>query len=491
MSISTFPEGRLLDANDRYAELTGFGREELIGRTVAELGLWVDVAEHEALVRSLHEKGSPHDAELQYRRKSGEVRAARTSYELVEVGGEACLLGLSEDVSDRRFLEAQLRQAQKMEAVGRLAGGVAHDFNNLLTAILGYTGLMLRRLPPDDPLRHGAQEIEKAGERAADLTRQLLAFSRKQLLMPQVLDLGVAVAETESMLRRVIGEDIELTTSTEVPLDAVRVDVGQIEQVILNLAVNARDAMPGGGRLTIALRNVTLDEGFARDHPGAKFGPHVLLAVSDTGVGMSPETQSHVFEPFFTTKEVGKGTGLGLATVYGIVKQSDGYIAVRSELGRGSTFEVYLPRVEEAALPLRSERAFTPSRGSETVLLVEDEEAVRNLMREILDSAGYVVLAAASGAEAMRRSRDHAGPIHLLITDVVMPGMSGPQLASQIAAERPGMRILYTSGYPDDALGPHGGLPPGTAFVQKPLTPDDLADRVREVLDAPTSAEGG
>jgi PAS domain S-box-containing protein len=485
MSISTFKEGRILDANDRYAELTGYRREELIGRTVAELGLWVDAAEHETLVRSVHERGAPLAGELQYRRKSGEIRAARTSYELVEVGGLACLLGLSEDVSDRRSLEAQLRQAQKMEAVGRLAGGIAHDFNNLLTAILGYTGLMLRRLEPEAPLRHHAQEIQKAGDRAAELTHQLLAFSRKQVLIPQVLDLGVVVTETKNMLRRLIGEDIELVTTTEAPLGAVRADVSQVDQVIVNLAVNARDAMPRGGRLTISLRNVELDEAFAREHAGARTGPHVLLAVSDTGVGMSPETLSHLFEPFFTTKEVGKGTGLGLATVYGIVKQSDGYIAVRTDLGHGSTFEVYLPRVEGAVRPRRLERALTSSRGTETVLLVEDEAGVRRLVQEILESAGYRVLTAASGPEALQQSRDHEGTIHLLLTDVVMPGMSGPQLAERIATTRPGLRTLYTSGHTDDTLGPHGGLPPGMAFVQKPLTPDALADRVRELLDGP------
>ena len=488
MSISTFKEGRILDANDRYAELTGYRREEIIGRTAAELGLWVDAAEHGALVRSVHEKGSPLDAELQYRRKSGEIRAARTSYDVVEVGGEACLLGLSEDVSDRRALESQLRQAPKMEAVGRLAGGIAHDFNNLLTAILGYAGLMLRRLEPGAPLRHHAQEIQKAGDRAAELTRQLLAFSRKQVLIPQVLDLGVVVAETENMLRRLIGEHIELVTAKGAPLGTVRADVSQIDQVIMNLAVNGRDAMLGGGQLTITLRNVELDEAFGRDHPGAKVGPHVLLAVSDTGVGMSPETQSHLFEPFFTTKEVGKGTGLGLATVYGIVKQSDGYIAVRSELGRGSTFEVYLPRLEEVARMPRSERAAVPPLGTETVLLVEDEEAVRRLVQEILESAGYRVLAAASGPEALQRSRDHKGPIQLMVTDVVMPGMSGPQLADLIAATRPDLRILYTSGHTDDAL---GGLPPGRAFVQKPLTPDVLADRVRDILDGPSPGTSG
>jgi two-component system cell cycle sensor histidine kinase/response regulator CckA len=285
MSISTLSEGRILDANDRYAELTGYSREELIGRTAGELGLWVDVTEHELLVRSMREQGSSHDSELKYRRKSGDIRAARTSYVRVEVGGEACLLGFSEDVSDRRSLEAQLRQAQKMEAVGRLAGGIAHDFNNLLTAILGYAGLMLRRLDRDDPVRHNAEEVQKAGERAAELTRQLLAFSRKQVMIPQVLDLGEVVAETESILRRLIGEDVELATSTDTPLGAVRADGSQVEQVVMNLVVNARDAMPKGGRLTLTLRNVELDEAFVRDHPGAKPGPHVRFRSATPGSG--------------------------------------------------------------------------------------------------------------------------------------------------------------------------------------------------------------
>ena len=484
MSISTFAEGRILDANERYAQLTGYPREELLARTVAELGLWADAAAHQALLRSVGENGSLRDAEIHYRRKSGEVRAARTSYELIEVGGERCLLGLSEDVSDRRSLEEQLRQAQKMEAVGRLAGGIAHDFNNLLTAILGYAGLMIRRLPSRDPVRHNAEEIVKAGERAAELTRQLLAFSRKQVLLPQVLDLGRVVAETESMLRRLIGENIELVTRVEAPL---RRGSGR------RRPARAGHREPGGerarchapgGRLTLDLRNVELDQEFLRKHPGAKAGPHVRLAVSDTGVGMSPEVQSHVFEPFFTTKEVGKGTGLGLATVYGIVKQSEGYIAVRSEPGRGATFEVYLPRLEGAALPSRVERVPPPPRGTETVLLVEDEPAVRSLMREILTAAGYAVLEAASGAEALERSRDHEGEVHLLMTDVVMPGMSGPELARHITSTRPGLRILFISGHTNDDLGLQEVLGPGRAFLQKPLTPDHLAARVREILDS-------
>ncbi|HSB60893.1 MAG TPA: PAS domain S-box protein, partial [Vicinamibacteria bacterium] len=491
MSITTLKQGRILDVNDRYARMTGYRPEELIGRTVAELGLGAESADREAFVRAIEEGGGPRELEFRFRRKSGEVREARTSYVLVEVGGETSVLGLSEDVSERRLLEAQLRQAQKMEAVGRLAGGIAHDFNNLLTAILGYASLLLRRLGPRDPLGHNAREILRASERAADLTRQLLAFSRQQVLVPRVLDLREVVTDVESMLRRLIGEDVELLTTSAPDLGRVKADLGQVEQVIVNLALNARDAMPRGGRLTIGLRNVEVGEGFVREHPGARPGPSVVLAVCDTGAGMSPETQSHVFEPFFTTKEVGKGTGLGLATVYGIVKQSGGYIGVQSELGRGSTFEIYLPRVEEA-LDGRPEGApVQVPRGAETILLVEDEEAVRGLVREILEGAGYRVLEAASGDDALQLSGDHAGPIHLMVTDVVMPGMSGPQLVRRMADSRPDMRILYASGYTDDALGPHGVLKPGVAFIQKPWSPDLLAARVREVLDEPGPARRG
>jgi len=385
--------------------------------------------------------------------------------------------------------QAQLIQAQKMEAVGRLAGGVAHDFNNLLTIITGRSRLLLERLDPDGPLRRHVQLIDQTAERAAALTQQLLAFSRKQVLQPKVLDLNAVVTSTEKMLRRLIGEDIELLTRRGSDLGSVEADPGQLEQMILNLAVNARDAMPRGGRLTIETANVELDPAFVRRHPGAQPGAHVALVVSDIGMGMDADTQAHLFEPFFTTKGPGQGTGLGLATVYGIVKQSGGYISVESELGRGTSFTIYLPRIEQAAEAVEpgSDAAGTPQ-GSETILLVEDEDGVRDLTREILEMSGYTVLEARHGAEALVVGEQHPGPIHLLVSDVVMPQMGGRELADRLRALRQGIKVLFMSGYMDDAIGHHGALDPGTNLLPKPFSPDALARKVREVLDAPADA---
>ncbi len=382
-----------------------------------------------------------------------------------------------------RQQEDQLRQAQKMEAVGRLAGGIAHDFNNLLTVITGRSDLLLRRLPAGDPVRRDVELIKRTGERAAVLTRQLLAFSRKQMLQPKVLDLNQVVASVAQMLQRLIGEDVDLVTALDRDLGLVTADPAQIEQIIMNLAVNARDAMPHGGRLRLETANVELDQAFVAVHPGASAGAHAMLAVGDTGTGMTPEVQAHIFEPFFTTKEVGKGTGLGLATVYGIVKQHDGYIAVESAPGAGTTLRVYLRRVQkpvERAEPGPAQPAL--SRASETVLLVEDEADLRTLAAEILEGAGYAVLAAGGPGEAMERARHHLGPIHLLLTDVVMPEMSGRDLAERLALAHPGMKVLYMSGYTADAIVHHGVLAPGIALLQKPFTPDALTRKVREVL---------
>jgi len=391
---------------------------------------------------------------------------------------------LARDVTARRQLEDQLRQAQKMEAVGQLAGGIAHDFNNLLTAILGCTQLLLHATPPEDARREDVEEIKNAGLRAAELTRQLLAFSRRQVLAPKLLDMNSVVANMDKMLRRLIGEDVALVTELAADLGPVNADPGQLEQVLLNLAVNARDAMPQGGRLTIATANVVLTEEYAERHHRLPPGQYVLLAVSDTGVGMDEATQKHLFEPFFTTKEVGKGTGLGLATVYGIVKQSGGYIWVYSEPGHGTTVKVYLPRVAGAAEPLpAAEAAPELRRGTETVLLVEDAAPVRTLARKSLENCGYRVLDAADGRAALDLSAHHAGGIDILVTDVVMPGMSGRELAERLAPLRPGMRVLYTSGYTDDAMVHQGVLRSGVAFLQKPFVPESLARKVREVLD--------
>jgi two-component system cell cycle sensor histidine kinase/response regulator CckA len=390
------------------------------------------------------------------------------------------------DITERKQLEEQFHQAQKMEAVGRLAGGVAHDFNNLLTAILGSADLVLDSLTAGVPEREEIEEIRKAALRAADLTRQLLAFSRQQVIAPTVLNPNEIVASMDKLLRRLLGEDVELRSVLAADLAAVEADPSQLEQVVLNLAVNARDAMPNGGKLTIETQNVELDEAYVRGHLSAQPGPYVMLAVSDTGVGMDATTQARIFEPFFTTKEKGKGTGLGLATVYGIVKQSGGWIWVYSEPAHGTSFKVYLPRVAQAAAPAApSPMPPVSVRGSETVLLVEDEEMIRHLVQKVLKANGYTVLVAASGRDAERAAGEHEGPIHLLMTDVVLPGMNGREVAQRLTAARAGIRVLYLSGYTDEVIVHHGVLEPGVAFLQKPFTPAVLGRKVREVLDGP------
>jgi signal transduction histidine kinase len=387
---------------------------------------------------------------------------------------------------DRAHLEQQLRQSQKIESIGRLAGGVAHDFNNLLTVINGYADLIWLDMGPDNPHRASLMEIRTAGERAADLTRQLLAFGRQQLLQPRVLALNALVLDAIKMLDRLLGEDVELVTDLDPALGRVRVDAGQIDQVIINLAVNARDAMPRGGTLTLQTRNVLLDDAYAEGHVHIPAGSYVLLAVSDTGIGIAADTLPRIFEPFFTTKEHGKGTGLGLSTVYGIVKQSGGWIWVYSELERGTTFKIYLPAIDEPLSDSTHNGAEpqTPG-GSETVLVVEDDAMVRRLMAQALTSLGYDVLEADGPDEARRVSAAETRHIPLLITDVVMPQMSGRELAAILHDSRPAMRILYVSGYTDDAVVRHGLLDRSMAFLQKPFTPSGLARKVREVLDAP------
>ena len=393
--------------------------------------------------------------------------------------------------AERKQLEQQLRQAQKMEAIGQLTGGIAHDFNNMLTVIIGYSELMLQKLKADDSLRSDIEQIKEAGERASSLTRQLLAFSRKQVLQPKVFDLNAVLTNMDRMLQRLIGEDIHLVTVPAPGLGRVRADPGQIEQVIMNLAVNARDAMPHGGKLTIETANVELDNAYAREHVSVRPGSYVMLAVSDTGCGMDAATQAQIFEPFFTTKEVGKGTGLGLSTVFGIVKQSEGYVWVYSEVGRGTTFKIYLPRVEAAVETVEpSGETARPARGSETILLVEDDHAVRTLIRSTLQAHGYTVLEASQGKEALLLSGQHKGLIHMMVTDTVMPGMSGRELAERLKPLRPNMKALFMSGYTDKAIVHHGELDPDTAFLQKPFTPDALARKVREVLDSPHGQQG-
>jgi two-component system, cell cycle sensor histidine kinase and response regulator CckA len=428
-----------------------------------------------------------YEAEFRLRHRDGSYRKILSQAALVfdEHHQPIRMLGSHVDVTDQRRLEKQLQQVQKMEAVGQLAGGVAHDFNNLLTVINGYSDLLLGRLRPDDPMRELLLEINKAGERAGNLTHQLLAFSRQQVLEPKVLDLNAIVRDTEKLLRRLLGEDIILAAHLSPNLGQVKADPGQIEQVLINLAVNARDAMPKGGNLTIETQSVALDEMYCRAFSDVVPGDYVLLAISDTGCGMDEATQARIFEPFFTTKAVGKGTGLGLATVHGIVKQSRGHIAVYSEVGHGTTFKVYLPQVSEPLTFSRSDLSTQAMpKGTETVLLVEDEKAVRALATHILRGCGYRVLEAAHGKDAISIAETHTAPIHLLISDVVMPYLGGRELAERVTKLRPECKVLFLSGYTADAVIRHGVLAADFAFLQKPFTPHSLSQKVRTVLDA-------
>ncbi len=439
--------------------------------------------------RLLREPGCTDLIETRARHRDGSWRSIEAvAKSRLDADGKATIVVNVRDLTDRKDLEAQLNQAQKMEAIGRLAGGVAHDFNNLTTAILGYSELMMRKLPAEDPLRRHVTEVTRAAERAAALTRQLLAFSRKQLLQPRVLDLAEVLDRSRGLLERLIGEDVELVTRAAAGVGRVRADPVQLDQVILNLAVNARDAMPRGGRLVLEVSNADLDEDYAHEHATVRPGRYVMLAVSDTGHGMDKQTQERIFEPFFTTKDKGKGTGLGLSTVYGIVQQSGGYVWVYSEVGRGTTFKIYLPRVEDEAdrqSPESGPAADQRTAGSETLLLVEDEASVRELLRELLESAGYSVLEASRPAEALEFARAHPGPIQLLITDVVMPEMTGPELAHRVAEIRPGLRMLFLSGYTEGVVADKGLIGEGAHFLQKPFTTDALEAKVREVLDGP------
>ena len=488
--------GRIVRVNRTELEMLGYPVEEMLGQPVWKFVLEEETTRHVIMAKIAGDVSFHETFERTYRRKDGTTLPVLVKDRVIrDKGGR--IIGIRSTVEDiteqRRSEEAlrkseeQLRQWQKVEAIGRLAGGIAHDFNNLLMTIKGCSEILLQECDAQDPRREEAEEIQKAAERATSLTRQLLAFGRRQILQPQVLDLNKVVTNMNKMLQRVIGEDIQLLTVLEPKLRPVKVDPGQIEQVIMNLAVNARDAMSRGGRLTIETANVFLDEDYAQRHISVKPGSYVMLAVSDNGCGMDQETQSHLFEPFFTTKEKGKGTGLGLSTVYGIVKQSGGNIWAYSELGRGTTFKIYLPMVTQAVKEkyARPERRRISARGAETILLVEDEKAVRMMIGKTLQSKGYAVLEAQHGQEALSICEDYSGPIHLMVTDVVMPLMSGKELAEQLAPQRPEMKVLYMSGYPDNSIVQHGVLEPGTEFLQKPFTLNTLEAKVREILDAP------
>jgi PAS domain S-box-containing protein len=481
--------GHLVDANPALVTSLGYdSAADLIGRNLSTL--YADGQQWFVLADQLRTQESFEGLTAEWTRKDGSITAVRLSGRAIRDERKNVTFEIfTEDVTERRALEQQLRQAQKMEAIGRLAGGIAHDFNNLLMVISGYSEFLLDRLGPDQALRGPAKEISSAAERATSLTRQLLAFSRKQMLTPKVIDLNAVVTENLKMLTRLIGEDIDLVMIPGAELGPVKADPGQIEQVILNLAVNARDAMPQGGRLTIETANVTLDESYARLHAPVQPGDYTMLVITDTGIGMDTETQSRIFEPFFTTKGT-KGTGLGLSTVYGIVKQSGGYIWVYSEPGRGTSFKVYMPHVtaeEVAAVEKPAAPAVVPlETARETILVVEDEVNLRRLTRQFLENQGYTVLEAADGAEAVQICVAHQGIIHLLLTDVIMPGMNGRELAHRVSEIRPNMKVLYMSGYTENAIGHNGTLDAGITLLQKPFTLHALKAKVREVIDKTT-----
>ena len=476
--------GRFLDVNPALINMLGHASVEDVLRLDAKREVFVNPLELDRLVEDYRRTGSLNGVEVQWRRKDARVIIVRLSggaSTLTDEPGEVLEL-IAEDITDRRQLEEQLRQAQKMDAVGRLAGGVAHDFNNLLMVINGYTEVLLEQLEKGSAMHQKVESIQQAADRAATLTRQLLAFSRKQLLELKVVDVNTVIGDMERLLRPLIGENIELVTRLSCETGHTRADAGQLEQVIMNLVVNAKDSMPEGGKLTVQSSDVTVRENF-REQRFIQPGRYAVISVADTGHGMDKETQSRIFEPFFTTKEKGKGTGLGLSTVYGIVKQSNGYVFAQSELGAGTTFYVYLPRVEDATEELSpAQSPQNEAGGCETVLLVEDEESVRELVRVTLVSRGYNVLEAENGERGLHIAESYKEHIHILITDVVMPGIGGRELAKLLLAQRPGISVLYLSGYTEDTVVTQGALGPGTGFLQKPFTLQNLAKKVREVI---------
>ena len=484
MAIQTLAEGRFADANDAFQRMTGFGREELIGRTAKELNLCEDL-ETKAWPL-LKAQRNVRNIECEVISNSGETREALVSMEIFELEGHANILMIAEDLTDKRKLESELRQAQKMEAVGQLAAGVAHDFNNILTIIQGHATLQLAGTELDPDAADSFQHIASAAERAANLTRQLLAFSRKQVMQPKRLDLNGLVRQISTVLPRLIGEHIKLVTDLEPDLPAIFADDCNMEQIVLNLSVNARDAMPSGGVLTVRTEDMMVDDNHLRLVPEAVSGRYVCLSVRDTGTGMDFQTRNKIFEPFFTTKDVGKGTGMGLATVYGIVKQHDGWVEVESEKGQGSTFKIYLPVSEEAAAPESRVVAFAPSPtgGGRTVLVVEDDPAVRSLVKEILLHNHYRVIAAEDGQEALELAREYREEIVLLLTDMVMPrGLTGRELATRLLAERPDLKVIYTSGYSPDLFDSSLALEEGINYLPKPYNSTMLAEILRGALE--------
>ena len=487
VSIVDLETQQYVDVSDSYLRIMGLGREQVIGKTFVQLGLSLDPPDLERMVHAITTRFAG-EFEVRVRGKDGRVLDTIHSLEFIELAGKPCVVAFAHDITEHKRLEQQLQHAQRMEAVGRLAGGVAHDFNNILTAVRGHSEILLTVLEADSPHRRHADQIHRAALRAAALTSQLLAFSRKQVLQPRTLDLNSVVANLTVMLRRLIGEHVELRTTLAERLGSVRADAGQLEQVVVNLVINARDAMPSGGVLAIATENVDINDAAASHEAGVPVGRWVVLSVRDTGSGIDDATRARIFEPFFTTKEAGKGTGLGLSTAYGIVTQSGGQIAVDSHVGTGTTFRVFLPRVDA---PSTTSGRFALDedagpRGSETVLLVEDDGDVREFVGDVLRAHGYDVLAAVDGPQALGIIEQHGGPIHLVVTDVIMPRMMGSEVAARITALRPAIKVLYISGYPGDAIVKQGV--PEQAFVQKPFSVTALARRVRALLDG--SADG-
>src|SRR5579872_1037210 len=485
MWVSDVQRRSFLEVNSAAVRLYGYSPEEF--RSLSVNDIQVDDDTH----RSESAAEAPGGAQVRrHRTKGGRLIDVEIAVQAISYGGKDAELAVVSDVTGRRKLEDQLRQAQKMEAVGMLAGGVAHDFNNLLTIITGYSQLILNNLREQDPNRHSVEQIMKAGERAAALTKQLLAFSRRQVLQLKVLEINKLVTGLSSMLQRLIGEDIDLRLALHPDLGRVSADPGQLEQVLMNLVVNARDAMPKGGALTVENANVWLDRSYAGRHANVKPGPYILLPVSDSGTGMDQATQARLFEPFFTTKGSSQGTGLGLSTVFGIIRQSGGSIEVYSEPGRGTSVKVYLPRIDQPAAIESDEESGAVARGTETILLVEDDEMVRSLVRETLEREGYKIMDAAGPEDAIRLANEFHQKIHLMITDVVMPKVNGRELADKLSRRRPDMKVLYMSGYTDNAIVNSGLLHREVAFLQKPFTPGALAAKVREVLEGDGKVRG-
>ena len=498
-AITRLSDGRFVNVNDGFTTLTGYSRAELIGKTSFEVPIWRYPSSRETFVRKHAEKGHSEGFEAEFQRKDRSHFFGLISATTINLQGAAHIISVTRDITERKRLaeekerlEEQLRQSRKVEAIGRLAGGVAHDFNNLTAIVLGYGELLLGQLRPEDPSRKLVTQIVEAGRRSAAVTRQLLAFSRRQTLQPEVLDLNALLRNIEKMLGRLIGEDIHLEFRLAEDLGRIKADPGQIEQVVTNLVVNARDAMPLGGRLTLETADVELDETFALGPEHGVPGRYVMLTLTDTGGGMDKTTMSRLFEPFFTTKPKGKGTGLGLATAYGIVKQSGGHISADSEFGEGTTFRIYLPRTDEEPAAKAAEAFEELPRGSgERILLAEDETSLRELCETVLTRLGYRVSAAENSLEALRMVREQGLEPDLVLTDVIMPDMNGAELASRLRRDRPGLKVLFMSGYPDETIALHGVLDPGTPFLQKPFTEQALAVKVRKALMGKAAARPG